>query len=287
MYNKGKATLYMIISVVCFTSMQVFVGITDPQVSVFQQVFFRNLIGIGVSYLFLRKTGESYLGAKKFQPYLFTRSFFGVLGLLFSFYALRNANIADATVVTRTGPIFTTLFSVLFLKERTTKLQVTLLFVIFAGGWLAANPRFDSSFIPLAAAFISAIYNGICYMLLRYFNGRVHAMTVVMHFSIFSVVSCLPFLIADFYLPQGIDIFFLFCIALTGSLGQVFLTYAYRFAPASEVAIFDQLAVPLAVVFGIAFMNQVPTPMVLLGGLLIVGSSLVSYFFNKRNLGTK
>ena len=218
----------------------------------------------------------------KSQPYLLGRSLFGFLGLLLMFYATRHALLADVTILTRTGPLFTTLVAVFFLHEKLPRIQIPVLVVIFAGGWLAANPTFDSSFLPLGCALLSAVCNGICYPLLRFSREKEHAMTVIMHFSTFCVIACIPFLIQNFSIPQGMDIIFLLLIALTGAWGQIFLTYAYRLSPAAEIAIYDQFSVVFSIILGYLFLHQIPSWHSLAGGALIVGASLSAYLYNTK-----
>lgn len=280
MADKSKAVFYMMLSVASLSLMQFFINLSGEHGDVFLQVFSRNFFGMILCIYFIRKEKVSYFGDMKSQPYLLARSLAGFLGLLFTFYAMKHAYLADASIVLRTGPFFTTLVSVIFLKERLNKVQVPVLVVIFAGGWLAANPRFDSSFIPLGCALLAAICQGICYPLLRYFREHEHGMTVIMHFSTFCCVGCLPFMAKGVLMPQGIHILYLILIAITGALGQIFLTYAYRVGPASEIAIYDQFSVVFALVLGALFLNQIPTIRTMVGGSLIVGASFVSYFYN-------
>lgn len=278
--NIQKGTLLMFLSVLLFSVMQLCVSLTDSSISVYEQVFCRNLFGVFVAGYFIKKDKLSWYGERQYQPYLFGRSFFGFLGIVLSFYAVRNAFLGDATILTRTGPIFTTLFSVLFLKEKLTKIQIPALIICFVGGFIAANPRFDSSFIPLGAAFLSAICNGICYTLLNYFGGKVHSMTVIMHFSTFSMAASIPFMIGNFVVPTGMDLIMLLLIGLFGSAGQICLTYSYRLAPASQVAIYDQLSIVLSMVFGIIFLSQIPKGNSVIGGALVILSSVLVYFYN-------
>ncbi|MGN0136648.1 EamA family transporter [Anaerotignum sp.] len=84
-------------------------------------------------------------------------------------------------------------------------------------------------------------------------------------------------------LPRGMGMVYLIMIAITGALGQIFLTYAYRLGPASEIAIYDQFSVVFAIVLGFLFLNQIPTPCTLFGGVLIVGASIAAYFYNMKN----
>lgn len=282
MADKSKAVFYMMLSVASLSLMQFFINLSGEGGDVFLQVFSRNFLGIILCIYFIRKEKVSYFGDLKSQPYLLARSFVGFMGLLFTFYAMQQAYLADASIVLRTGPFFTTLVSVIFLHEKLNKIQVPVLIVIFIGGWLAANPSFDSTFIPLGSALLAAVCQGICYPLLRYFREHEHGMTVIMHFSTFCCIGCLPFMMKDTVLPQGMDILYLVLIAVTGALGQIFLTYAYRLGPASEIAIYDQFSVVFAIVLGALFLNQIPTPRILIGGFLIVGASVVAYFYSMR-----
>ncbi|MBR5793536.1 MAG: DMT family transporter [Anaerotignum sp.] len=282
MMEKSKAVFYMMLSVASLSLMQFFINLSGEHGDVFLQVFSRNFLGMILCIYFIRKEKVSYFGDLKSQPYLLARSLAGFLGLLFTFYAMKHAYLADASIVLRTGPFFTTLVSVIFLKEKLNKVQVPVLIVIFVGGWLAANPRFDSSFIPLGCALLAAVCQGICYPLLRYFREHEHGMTVIMHFSTFCCLGCLPFMAKGVLMPEGIHILYLILIAITGALGQIFLTYAYRIGPASEIAIYDQFSVVFALVLGALFLNQIPTMRTMVGGILIVGASLVSYFFSMK-----
>ena len=280
MADKSKAVFYMMLSVISFSLMQFFINLSGEDGDVFLQVFTRNLLGVILCIYFIRKEKASYFGNLKSQPYLMARSLLGFVGLLFTFYAMKYAYLADASIVLRTGPFFTTLVSVFFLKEKLNRMQMPVLIVIFAGGWLAANPRFDSSFIPLGCALLAAICQGICYPLLRYFRDHEHGMTVIMHFSTLCCLGCLPFMAKGILLPQGVDTIYLVLIAITGALGQIFLTYAYRIGPASEIAIYDQFSVVFALILGALFLNQIPTMQTMIGGTLIVGASLLSYYYN-------
>lgn len=107
-------------------------------------------------------------------------------------------------------------------------------------------------------------------------------MTVIMHFSTFCCLGCLPFMAKGILISQGIHVLYLILIAITGALGQIFLTYAYRIGPASEIAIYDQFSVVFALVLGVLFLNQIPTMRTMIGGILIVGASLVSYFYSMK-----
>lgn len=279
---KESGVFWMLVSVLSFSLMQLFVTMTSEAVSVYLQIFFRNLAGIFVAGFCIRKEKLSWFGQRREQPYLFGRSIAGFLGLLFFFQASRTADIADATIVNRTGPFFTTLFSALFLREKVTLVQWGALLVVFAGGLISADPAFDSSALPMLYALLSAVANGAAYTLLSYFRNHVPAMTVIMHFSVFSAAASIPFLLGNFSLPSARDGIMLIMIALLGSCGQISITLAYRLAPASEISIFDQLSVVLSVLLGWLFLHQQPTANTFIGGSIVIAASVFIYFYYQR-----
>ena len=84
--QKQKGILFMILSALSFASMQVVVRLSR-EIPTMEQICVRNLFILIVSFFIIRKKHGSYYGPKKYQPYLFGRSFFGFLGLITLFYA--------------------------------------------------------------------------------------------------------------------------------------------------------------------------------------------------------
>lgn len=278
-----SGVFWMILSVVAGSAMQLFIKLSGENVTVFLQIFARNLLGVFVAGAFLLREGVKPLfGEKKYQRFLFARSLAGFLGLVTFFASTRLGNLADVTIVNRTGPFFTTLFSVLFLKERTKLPQWAALAVVFIGGIIAANPTFTTQAFPMLLAFICAVLNGVAYTLLSFFRDKVHPMTVVLHFSATCVALSLPFVLASWKpIPAG-DVLILFIIAVLGNLCVVSLTMAYRMAPASEVAIYDQLSIVTSLLLGWIVLNQVPGRNTLAGGAIVITASTLIYFYNRR-----
>lgn len=139
--------------------------------------------------------------------------------------------------------------------------------------------------MPLLSALASAIMNGIAYTLLAYFKEKVNAMTVIMHFSTFSVIASIPFLLNNFSLPTAHDFMMLILVAVCGAIGQITITTAYRLAPASKIAIYDQLSVVLSIFLGWAFLGECPTIHTLLGGSIVITASIWNYIENRRDIG--
>ena len=72
----------------------------------------------------------------------------------------------------------------------------------------------------------------------------------MMHFSTFSAIASIPFMLKDFVVPSFKQAVLLLLIGVFGSLGQAFIAYAYRFAPASEISIYNYSGIIFSMIAG-------------------------------------
>ena len=117
MTQRQKGALYMILSALCFASMQVVVRLSR-EIPTMEQIFMRNSFVLIVSAIIILRKKGSLFGPAKYQPYLFGRSFFGFLGLITLFYASSHAAQGDVTILNKTSPIWVTILAVIFMKEK-------------------------------------------------------------------------------------------------------------------------------------------------------------------------
>lgn len=280
--EKQKGIALMLLSALLFASMQIAVKLCGNRIPTMEQVFFRNSISLIVAWILIRKNGLSLFGEKKYQPWLFARSFFGFIGVIFLFYASSHANQADVSILNKMSPFLVTVFAAIFLKEKIAKIQIPALILAFAGAFFVSSPTFQSDVFPLFVAILSAVTSGIAYTLLSYFKGKVDALTVIMHFSTFSMVASIPFMIHNFVMPNLQEWLLLILIGVFGSFGQITLTYAYRMAPASEVSIYNYSGILFSMILGYFLLGEFIAVHSLIGGTMVVAASLVVYFYHQR-----
>ena len=121
MQNRKQAILLMTLSSLSFSMMSLVVKLSASSVGTLQQVFFRNLVSLAIVGVLIRKKGLPFWGERRYQPALFARSFFGFLGVVMLFYATANARQADVAIISRTTPVWTTVFAALILKEKISR----------------------------------------------------------------------------------------------------------------------------------------------------------------------
>ncbi len=280
--TKQKGILLMLLSAFLFAVMQILINITGDRIPLMEQVFFRNIVSLIISFVIIKRHGLSMFGAKKYQPFLFMRSAFGLMGLVSLFYAASRASQADVTILSKLSPFLITIFAFFFLKERIARIQVPALLIAFSGAFLVANPAFHSDVLPLLLAFLCAIFASVSYTLLAYFKDKVDSVTVIMHFSTFCAVVSLPFFVINSTLPSITDFLLLLLMGTFGGFGQIALTYAYRMAPASEVSIYNYSGILFSMVLGYLLLGETVAPNSLFGGALVVFASLLTYRYSKH-----
>lgn len=273
-----RGIFLMCLSAFLFAAMQIAIRKT-VEVPIMEQVFFRNIVSLFISFCIIKKQKGSYFGGRKYQPLLMTRSSFGFIGLISMFYASGHAHQADVTILFKLSPFLITLFAFLFLKETIQKVQIPALLIAFAGAAFVANPVFQSDMLPLFAALLCAGVSAVSYTLLAYFKDKVDGMTIIFHFSFFCVMCSLPFLLkGTFIIPSVHAFLLLLLIGVLGGFGQIALTYAYRMAPAAEISIYNYSGIIFAMILAYVFLGEGLKWNSLVGASLVIFASLLIYF---------
>lgn len=281
MDNRPKAIGYMICASLFFALMGATVKLSGD-LPVFEKVFFRNLISLFITYALIRKTNVSLFGKRENQKYLLLRSLLGLTGVVLSFYAINNMYLADSSMLNKLSPFFTTLCAWIFLKERLSKAQVPALITVFMASLLIIKPRLSFEMIPALSGFISAICAGSAYATVRFLREKEDPSTIVFYFSFVSVAGMLPLLALDFKIPTLTQLFYLAGTGITAVIFQLFMTAAYKYAPASEVSLYDYLSIVFSSILGYIIWSEVPDILSVVGGLLIISTGFVMYFYDNK-----
>ena len=277
--NASKRTvgvLFILGAALCFALMNLFVNLAGD-LPVMQKVFFRNLIAsIAVFFLLLFQKEKFRIHSKECLFWLFLRSFVGFLGVILNFYAIDTiGSISDASILNKLSPFFAILFSVFLLKEKPRLYEIGFVALAFLGALFVVKPTFTAASLPALAGVLSGASAGFAYSCVRILGTKgERGMMTVFFFSAFSTLVALPFFIA-FYEPMTpFQLFALLMAGVSATGGQFFITAAYRFAPAKEIAVFDYSQVLFAAVLGFLFLDQLPDLFSLAGYGIIIGAAV-------------
>jgi len=281
MTNRTKAALLMLLSCLSFALMQLTVKLSALTIGTMEQVFSRNLIGLFLSYALLKQNHLPLFCAKADRVPILTRCFFGFCGMVFLFLATANAKQADVSMLSRTTPIWVSIFSFIFLKEKISKVQIPVILLCMVGAAVAIRPSFDSSVWPLLFAVATAVCSGVAYTAIAYCKGRVNPLTVIFNFCLFSTLAAGILMVPTFVVPTGKNLVYLLLIGLFGAAGQLGLTYAMQKAPASETSVYDYSTIIISALLGYFVLGEKLTATTIIGSTLIIAGGMWSYWYNR------
>ena len=178
-----------------------------------------------------------------------------------------------------TSPLFVTIGSGLFLKEKVDAKRWVATFLGFVGAMIILEPwaeNFDwVVLLPVAAAFFWACYS----LMVKKLSSKDSPTTMVAY--LFILITPFNLLIAltnlspeGFSLPSFSDFGFLILLGFLTALAQLAVAKAYNLADASYIQPFDFIKLPLNVLAGWLVFNWVPPGKLWLGAAIIIGATM-------------
>ena len=282
--KKYKGVLLIITSAFCFAVMAVFVRLSGD-LPTFQKTFFRNFVALFFALWVLKKEHIPLLPARKKNLLPLTvRALAGTLGMIGNFYAIDRMVLSDALMLNKMSPFFAIVFSFIFLKEKLTLFQAGAVAAAFGGSLFIIKPSFANvDILPALAGFIGGMGAGLAYACVRYLgqHGEKGAFIVVF-FSAFSCLFCLPFLIAGYQYMTAVQLLCLLGAGAAAAGGQFSITAAYSCAPAKEISVYDYSQLLFSTALGFFIFGDVPDGWSFLGYFIILAPAVANFIYNDR-----
>ncbi len=157
----------------------------------------------------------------------------------------------------------------------------------FLGVYLIEKPQFRGDIFPIIIAFMGAICAGSAMVSLS-FCGLITPVTVVSHYSVVALTSafCL-FYLSNLNIPVFKEIIekygvLLLLIGLSGTLGQIFLTYAYGRGRPQWISVTGLSQVVITALFEL-ILNKIKLNVELIIGMVLVIFSITCIIWIKPN----
>ncbi len=142
----------------------------------------------------------------------------------------------------------------------------------------------DQEVLGVIAAFAGAGCSAIAAILVRNLVHSEKTATIVLWFSLMASVLALLSLPFGWQPMTWTQALLLIGAGFCGGIAQIFMTSAYRHAEVSTVAPFEYTSMFLAIIVGYFAFGDVPTPYMLVGGLIVVGAGIF-IIWRERQLG--
>ena len=268
--------LYMFLSVCAFSLMDLIIKWTADY-PLGQVVFFRGFFGI-VFYFFVipkNRINNFYQTKRAFLHFL--RCFVGLIAMVAIFIALRNLPLATVVSISFAAPIFTTIFSIFFLSERVGIYRWLAVVIGFVGILIITEPGFESLNIYYIFPIIFCIGLSYVAIAIRQLSSTEPVWLISLNFSIVITIAGLCTLPYGWKIPSFIDFFVLSLIGLFGGIANLWLSQSYKFSEVSLVTPLKYLGLVFAIFFGYLIWGEVPSLKSLIGGLLVILSSIIIF----------
>ena len=287
MNQRTKGIICIILSAFCFALMSCCVRLAGDLPSI-QKSFFRNLVAALFALILLMKdirAGKDVSINRRQLPFLLLRSMFGTIGILCNFYAVDHLVLSDASMLNKMSPFFAILCSYFVLKETITPVQGGAVLFAFIGALFIIKPTLSNmDLFPSMIGLLGGLGAGTAYTMVRRLGQTgINKTVIVLFFSSFSCLVTLPFLIFDYHPMNGLQIAALIGAGLAAAGGQFSVTNAYCFAPAREISVYDYTQVIFSALLGFFLFGQVPDLLSLVGYVLICGTGIGMFLYNRRH----
>ena len=268
--------LYMFLSVCAFSLMDLIIKWTADY-PLGQVVFFRGFFGI-VFYFFIipkNRINNFYQTKRAFLHFL--RCFVGLIAMVAIFIALRNLPLATVVSISFAAPIFTTIFSIFFLSERVGIYRWLAVVIGFVGILIITEPGFESLNIYYIFPIIFCIGLSYVAIAIRQLSSTEPVWLISLNFSIVITIAGLCTLPYGWKIPSFFDFFVLSLVGLFGGVANLWLSQSYKFSEVSLVTPLKYLGLVFAIFFGYLIWGEVPSLKSLIGGLLVILSSIIIF----------
>lgn len=273
-------------SIVLLASMAACVKYLGDSMPMGETIFVRGLIAVLTLALIAHHTvGLRVLKTDNWQRHA-RRSLAGTISMFCLFAALSMIPLADVTAISFTSPMFVTLLAMLFLGERIHAFRWTALGIGLIGVAIMVSPHLNlhsaqpltNQALGIGIAFGAAVFSALAMIFLRSMSGGEHAITITFYFMLTSMACALLTLPWGWLMPNRAQTLVLLMTGAFGVIGQLLMTYSYRYAEASTIAPLDYSSMIMAVLLGYLVFDELPNWSIWAGAPLVITSGLIIFW---------
>ena len=279
MSKNHLGVVYMIMSVLFFSFMDILIKITD-EYAVGQVMFFRAVFGLIPIFFLIPKNRLRDFYKTKHVALHFYRSFFGAIAMAAIFVGLRNLQLAEVTALAFSAPLWVVIFSMFFLSETIRAKRWIAVALGFIGVVIISKPGFDSlNFYYIYPIIFCFGFAGVSIIIRKLTLAGEPVWLIAFYFSVVSGLGgLLTIPLGVWKTPSTYDFILLILIGLLGSIANLLLTQSYKLAEVTLTTPLKYLSLVFAIIFGFYFFEEIPTINTLLGAGFIVVSSAIIFF---------
>ena len=268
-------------SALLFSIMGICIRYASHTVDNYTIVFFRNVVGLILFLPFIFKQGIGFVKTEKLWMHSW-RSIVGLAAMYGFFYAIAHLKLSNAMVFTYSSPIFIPVIAWLFLKEKITIAMLCAAGLGFIGVFCVAKP--DQGLLNWISVIgiASSLLASMAFVTVRALTQTEPPERIVFYFCLIgSALSVIPmFWMWRTYHVK--ELLFLIGAGVLANVSQIFMSHAYRLAPAGQIAPVNYMAIIFAGVWGFLLWDEVPDLYSVIGFCIILLAILLCSPLSQR-----
>jgi drug/metabolite transporter (DMT)-like permease len=237
-------------------------------------LFTRSFVSlVAMSLFLLPQTGLAVFRTQRLRGHLL-RGTSQSCSQTFLVIAFSLMPLASAVAINFSAPLFATLASIVFLRERVGAVRWFALLVGFLGVLLVTQPGAETLQVGALFALANAVLFGTVTAGVRGLTSTESTETLTMY-QMVVITTCFTLLLPfGFVTPTFADGIVIVLTGVGNALGQYWWTRALHLAPTAAVAPFQYFSLVWALLLGFAVWGDLPTVSLLIGSAIVVGSGL-------------
>jgi drug/metabolite transporter (DMT)-like permease len=265
------AVFFMIFSGFFATTMHCLIRFATEDHHPFEVAFFRTIFVLIIFLPLVARNGISSLKSNNIKLQTL-RAIVGSVAMLCMFYGLSITELAKATALMFTVPIFATILAILFLKEIVGIRRWLAMIVGFTGAVIVLRPDVELGFGPLLILCASLMWSSS--MLMAKTLTKTDSISSITFWQAAGLIPATFILAVPVWQwPNLSQLFMFLMIAIAGTLVHWFLNEALKRAEISALLPLDYLRLIWSVSMGFIFFNELPHAGLWFGAALILGAS--------------
>lgn len=266
--------LYMVASSLLFAGMNALVKWEVAIYPVGEVAFYRCLFALVPLYLvILPRRGIAVFRTERLFDHV-KRAVSQLCSMLAISMAFLLMPLASAVAINFSAPLFTTLLSVVLLKEKVGIHRWSALGIGFVGVLIVTQPGAGTIQPGALFSLLNAIMISTVAIAIRRMSATESSETLTIYqmtmLTLFTA-ALLPF---GYAAPTRHDLLMFVILGLTNGVAQYWWTKALHLAPPSAVVPFNYLSLVWATIIGFVVWGDVPGRDLILGSAIVVGSGL-------------
>lgn len=256
--------------------------------SIFEIGFFQTLIA-GTCIYFAKPDGERWRHFWQMKRPLAVqaRALCGLAGSVLSVFAFTTIPLAEVYAIIFLSPLFVTVLSMVFLKEKVGRWRWLAIFGGFVGVLLVVRPGFRAIELGHIAAVAMALLGASTIILMRSLSKQERQTTMLGFLIVYGLAfnGVAMAVTSSVSTPNLQEMAILLAAGLFVAGGHILMLRATRFAPASHMATTHYSQMVWAVLLGAFLFHEEPDLWTIVGLAVIAGSGLLTMAREQVRLG--